>query len=595
MDSTAASRIAKRFVLLPLEKRRQYLQKMREEGLSVASLPIPRVREEFVRLPLSYAQQRQWFLWQFDRQSTAYHIPCALRLRGVLDHGALQASLDELLRRHDSLRTRFVEDDLGVAQLVEATASLALTVTRVDQATLQADIQARLREPFDLASGPLLRAELLQLASDDHVLLVVQHHIISDGRSIQVMVEELTHCYTRFSQGLPSQLAEPQLQYADYAIWQRHWMEAGEQERQLDYWRQRLGSEMPVLELPQDRPRPSVQRLEGARLPLAIPPALAHAVRQLAQARQATPFMVLLASFMALLHRYSRQPDIRVGVPTANRNRVEAEQLIGFFVNTLVIDAQCQPTLSFDALLDQVKATTLQAQAHQDLPFEQLVEALQPERNLSHNPLFQVMFNHQVNTSVQGDAGPAHGFAIAPLPLATETAQLDLTLNTHEDAQGLGASLTYATALFDHATIARLGEHWLRLLKHVTEAHHLPLGEAILLADAEQRLLEQWNATAHSYPAAPSIHALVEAQVRSTPDATALVFGERTLSYAQLNRQANQLAHALIAQGVRQDTPVGIAAERSLELVVGLLAILKAGGAYVPLDPEYPAERLSYM
>jgi len=596
MDSTAASRIAKRFVLLPLEKRRQYLLKMREEGLSVASLPIPRVREEFVRLPLSFAQQRQWFLWQFDRQATAYHIPCALRLRGALDRAALQASLDELLRRHDSLRTRFVEDDLGVAQQVDADATLALAVFNLDEHTVQAHIQARLHAPFDLASGPLLRAELLRLGDDDHVLFLLQHHIVSDGRSMQVMVHELTHCYARFSQGLPSQLPEPQLQYADYAIWQRHWMEAGEQERQLDYWRQRLGSEVPVLELPLDRPRPSVQRFDGARLPLAIPPALAQAVRQLAQARQATPFMVLLASFMALLHRYTRQQDIRVGVPSANRNRVEAENLIGFFVNTLVIDGQCQATLSFSQLLDQVKQTTLQAQAHQDLPFEQLVEALQPERNLSHNPLFQVMFNHQVGATPHSEPGLGHGLAIEPLALAGETAQLDLTLNTYEDGQGLSASLTYATALFEHTSIERLGDHWLRLLEQVVSAPQQAIGDATLLAnDERQQLLQQWNATAQTYPAAPSIHALVEAQVRSTPDATALLFGDAQLTYAQLNRQANQLAHALIAQGVRQDTPVGIAAERSLELVVGLLAILKAGGAYVPLDPEYPADRLSYM
>ncbi|BBH45227.1 non-ribosomal peptide synthetase [Pseudomonas sp. KU43P] len=596
MDSTTASRIAKRFVLLALEKRRQYLQKMREEGLSLASLPIPRVREEFVRLPLSYAQQRQWFLWQFDRQSSAYHIPCALRLRGTLDHRALQASLEQLVHRHDSLRTRFVEDELGVAQQVAAATPLVLNLTVLDEAALQGYLQKQVREPFDLANGPLLRAELVQLGADDHVLLLVQHHIVSDGRSMQVMVKELTHCYARLSQGHPSQLAELPLQYADYAIWQRHWMEAGEQERQLAYWRQRLGSEVPVLELPLDRPRPSVQRFEGARLPLAISPTLAQAVRQLAHAHQATPFMVLLASFMALLHRYTRQRDIRIGVPSANRNRVETEDLIGYFVNTLVIDGQCQPTLSFSQLLDQVKATTLQAQAHQDLPFEQLVEALQPQRNLSHNPLFQVMFNHQVSAAQQGSAARNHGLDIEPLALAGETAQLDLTLNTHEDAQGLSASLTYATALFDHATIERLGQHWLRLLEQVVDAPQLAIGEVVLLADDErQQLLEQWNDTTHAYPAAPSIHTLVEAQARRSPDATALLFGETTLTYAQLNRQANQLAHALIAQGVRQDTPVGIAAERSLELVVGLLAILKAGGAYVPLDPEYPADRLSYM
>ncbi|MFJ4396936.1 amino acid adenylation domain-containing protein [Pseudomonas sp. NPDC089396] len=595
MDSTTASRIAKRFVLLALEKRRQYLLKMREEGLSLASLPIPRVREEFVRLPLSYAQQRQWFLWQFDRQSSAYHIPCALRLRGRLDQAALQASLEQLVRRHDSLRTRFVEDELGVAQQVAAAEHLPLKVTTLDEAALQDYIQDRVREPFDLASGALLRAELLQLGSDDHVLLLVQHHIVSDGRSMHVMVKELTHGYAHFSQGLHSPLAELPLQYADYAIWQRHWMEAGEQERQLDYWRQRLGNEVPVLELPLDRPRPSVQRFEGARLPLAISPDLAQAVRRLAQARQATPFMVLLASFMALLHRYTRQQDIRIGVPSANRNRVEVEDLIGYFVNTLVIDGQCQPTLSFNQLLDQVKATTLQAQAHQDLPFEQLVEALQPERNLSHNPLFQVMFNHQVGAPQQ-QAPSDHGLDIEPLTLAGETAQLDLTLNTHEDAQGLGASLTYATALFDHATVERLGQHWLRLLEHLVTAPDQAIGEADLLAtDERQQLLEQWNDTAHNYPQTPSIHALFEAQARRSPDASALLFGEATLTYAQLNCQANQLAHALIAQGVRQDTPVGIAAERSLELVVGLLAILKAGGAYVPLDPEYPAERLSYM
>ncbi|MFJ4349260.1 amino acid adenylation domain-containing protein, partial [Pseudomonas sp. NPDC089401] len=536
------------------------------------------------QLPLSFAQERQWLLWKLDPAGSAYHIPSVLRVKGLLDVAALGNAFDQLIARHETLRTAFTLDGEQPRQQILAPWSLNLQAQALDQGAEHAFVADLLGQPFDLASGRLLRVGLARIGADEHLLVLVQHHIVSDAWSMQVMVRELCALYQ--GEALPP-LA---LQYGDFAAWQRGWLEAGERERQLAYWRAQLAGEPPALELPWDHARRDDSQRPAGRLQLAVPNALAAALQGFAKQHQATVPMVLLSAWQAVLHRYTGQADLRIGMPVANRNRVETEQLIGFFVNTLVLRAECASDLSFAALLAQTRQAMIDAQDHQDLPYEQLLEALLPQRGAQQG-LFQVLYNHHQAAA----ATPLGALRLEALDSQPLQAQFDLALGTALGEHGLSASFSYDRDLFEAATIARLAEHWLRLLAQVIDAPQLTLGEAILLADAEQRLLEQWNATAHSYPAAPSIHALVEAQVRSTPGATALVFGERTLSYAQLNRQANQLAHALIAQGVRQDTPVGIAAERSLELVVGLLAILKAGGAYVPLDPEYPAERLSYM
>lgn len=377
---------------------------MLAEDVSPANLPIPVTRDEAPQLLLSYAQERQWFIWQLEPDSAAYHLPTALRLRGPLDVAALQRSFDSLVARHETLRTCLRQDGERRVQVVDPQAIVRIQSMEIDQAQVTDRLDALIAQPFDLQNGPLLRVALMRLDAQEHVLVLVQHHVVSDGHSMQIMVEELVQLYAAYAQGYEAQLPALPIQYADYALWQRAWMEAGEQDRQLDYWRGRLGGEQPVLALPFDRARPLLQSHRGASLDIALPAGLVAALRDLAQREGVTMFMLLLASFQMLMYRYSGQPDIRIGVPTANRNRVETERLIGFFVNTHVIRADIDGQMSVSTLLQQVRARALEAQAHQDLPFEQLVLALQPERNLSHNPLFQVMFNHQADTRKAGSA-----------------------------------------------------------------------------------------------------------------------------------------------------------------------------------------------
>jgi len=550
-------------------------------------------------LALSYAQERQWFLWQLEPQSAAYHIPAALRLRGALDDEALQRSFDGLLERHESLRTVFALDGERTVQRIAPPSALLIdreSLHSDEPVALKALVEAEIARPFDLCKGPLLRVKLLRLAVDDHVLVLVQHHIISDAWSMEVMVEELVQSYGAFSQGLELRLPALPVQYADYAVWQRGWMEAGEQARQLTYWRERLAGEQPVLELPLDHPRPAMQSHRGARLDLAFDTALANELQALAQSQGVTLFMLLLASFQTLLYRYSGQSDIRVGVPIANRNRVETERLIGFFVNTQVLKADISGELSFAELLQQVKHAALDAQAHQDLPFEQLVEALQPERSLSHSPLFQVMFNHQ--TDARGEPGmqSVPGLQVEGLAWDSHTAHFDLSLDTQASADGLWASLTYATDLFDALTIERMAQHWLGVLQAVVKTPSQQIARLPLLAPQEQHtLLHAWNTSSPAAQWHAGVYRLFEAQVLQRPQATALVLNRESLSYDALNRQANRLARCLVAQGVGPEVLVGVAVERSFAMVVSLLAVLKAGGAYVPLDPQYPRERLAHM
>ncbi|MBC3955564.1 non-ribosomal peptide synthetase [Pseudomonas triticifolii] len=545
-------------------------------------------------LGLSYAQQRQWFLWQLDPHSTAYTMPAVLRLSGALDIAALESSFSALIARHETLRTTFRQDGEQAVQIIHPPRAFTLTVEQVSgEQRLEAIVQQDVQRPFDLEQGPLLRVRLLNPGRDEHVLVLTQHHIVSDGWSMPIMVDELVRLYEGFSQGRDVQLAELSMQYADYALWQRKWMEAGEQARQLAYWKQQLGDEQPILELPADRPRPALQSHAGARLAIELDAALIDNLKNVARQQGVTLFMLLLASFQSLLHRHSGQPDIRVGVPIANRTRTQTEGLIGFFVNTQVLRAEFDLHTTFSELLQQVKHTALQAQAHQELPFEQLVEALQPQRSLSHSPLFQVMFNHQSQASAEVRA--VSGLQVEPVEFDSHPAQFDLTLNTAEHAGGLSAGMTYATALFERSTIERIAQQWQALLRAICVNAECRVAQLPMLNAAErQQIVHEWNPAPSAYPT-QCLPALIEAQVQATPHATALVLEREHLTYHQLNARANQLAHRLRELGVGPDVLVGVAVPRSLDMVVALLAILKAGGAYVPLDPDFPQDRLAYM
>ncbi len=582
---------------LSADERKALAALLKKQGVNLYGVTPICKRDPGHRPGLSYAQQRQWILWQLEPDSAGYNLPVALRLVGALDVGALQRSFTALIARHETLRTRFEQVDGQPLQVIEPPSPFSLETEAVEPAQVQAWIDAEAAKPFDLERGPLLRARLLRLGSDEHVLMLTLHHIVSDGWSTPILVRELVALYEGDCQGREVSLPELPIQYADYAQWQRQWMEAGEQARQLAYWKEQLGDDQPVLELPLDRLRPARSSFRGARLQVPLSPALSQALQGLARERGVTLFMLLLASFQTLLHRYSGQRDIRVGVPVANRNRVETEGLIGFFVNTQVLRAQFDVGLGFDQLLTQVRQAALGAQAHQDLPFEQLVEALQPERSVSHSPLFQVMYNHQ--SASKTAVGSVSGLAIERLEGQGHVAKFDLSLDSFESENGLSAAFLYSTDLFDASTIERLAGHWVNLLEAVCGDPAQEIAALPLLGTGErQALLQAWD---HTGPEVvlPPVHQLFEAQVLRTPDAVAVI-GQRPgaecqLTYRELNIQANRLAHWLIEQGVGPEERVAIAMSRSEQSLVAFMAVLKAGGAYVPLDVAYPADRLLHM
>ena len=537
------------------------------------------------QLPLSFAQERQWLLWKLDPTSSAYHIPSVLRLHGPLDVAALNQAFDQLIARHETLRTAFTLDGEQPRQQILVPWSLNLQAQGLDEAAREAFVSGLLGQPFDLASGRLLRVGLVRMAADEHLLVLVQHHIVSDAWSMQVMVRELCALYQGHA------LPPLTLQYADFAAWQRDWLEAGERERQLAYWRTRLAGEQPVLELPYDHSRRDGSQRPAGRLLLALPTALGEALQRFASDRQATLPMILLAAWQAVLHRYTGQADIRIGVPVANRNRLETEQLIGFFVNTLVLRADCSADLSFAGLLAQTRQAMIEAQDHQDLPYEQLLEALLPQRGAQQS-LFQVLYNHHQAT----DAAELGALRLEAVDSQPQQAQFDLALSTAQGDHGLSAAFTYDRDLFDAATLQRLAQHWLNVLEQALAHPELPLARLAMLDPTERLQAQQaWNGEAVSHPQTQPLAARIEAQAQRLPQATALRYQGQSLSYAELNLRANRLAHRLIAAGVGADVPVGLAAERGFEMIVGLLAILKAGGAYVPLDPAHPAERLAFV
>ena len=552
------------------------------------------------RFPLSFAQQRLWFLDQLQPGVSAYNIATALRITGSLNIPALEQSLNEIVRRHEVLRTTFTTVNNQPFQCIAP--SLTLTLPLIDLRQLppeERDVEVRRRanaeaqHPFNLTGDPLLRATILKLDAEDYVVLFTMHHIISDGWSMGVLIQEVAAVYEAFCVGKPSPLPELPIQYADFAVWQREWLQGQVMETELAYWQQQLGNPPSLLQLPTDYPRPAIQTGQGATQFFSLSPNLTDALKALSRQENVTLFMTLLAAFTTLLHCYTGQDDILVGSPIANRNRAEVEGLIGFFVNTLVLRNHLSGNLSFRELLSQVQEVCLGAYAHQNLPFEKLVEALNLERNLSHNPLFQVMFALQ--NAPQEDLAIS-GLTVSPLQVETGTAQFDLSLNIVETQQGLIGSLNYSTDLFESATITRMVGHFQTLLEGIVANPNQRLGEiGLLTAREKQQLLVEWNDTHTDYPKDQCIYQLFEAQVERTPDAVAVVFEDQQLTYRELNARANQLAHYLQRLGVEPEVLVGICVERSLEMVVGLLGILKAGGAYVPLDPSYPQERLSYI
>lgn len=548
---------------------------------------------------LSFGQQRLWFLHQLNPANPAYHIFAAFRLEGLLDISLLEQSLRQVIQRHQVLRTGFVTAEGRPAAVVAPQPAVKIEVVDL-HAVPPAERASRILElahqhhqqPFDLAAPPLLRLTALRLSYKSHILLVIMHHIISDEWSMGLFMDELAATYAALSKNQSPDLAELPLQYADFARWQRERLQ-GEILASLDYWRQQLAGSPPALALPTDRPRPSVQQSQGKTQSLDLPRQLTEQLNALGRLEDATLFMILLAAFQTLLYHYAGQNDILVGSPIANRTRAEFEQVIGFFVNTLVFRASFDGNPTFRELLRRVRTTALEAYTHQDLPFEVLVEKLQPERNLSHHPLFQVMFVYQHAPLEESNIADLN---IAPYEIPLETAKFDLTLFVKNTSRGLTCQLEYNTDLFDDDRIGRMLGHFQVLLQGIVAASgETRVAELPLLTTAERdQLLVQWNNTQAGYPAL-CVHELFEAQAARTPQAVAVVFGEQHLTYQHLNEQANRLARHLRLAGVGPDVLVGLCLERSIEMVVGVWAILKAGGAYVPLKPDDPPERLAFM
>jgi amino acid adenylation domain-containing protein len=549
--------------------------------------------------PLSFAQQQLWFINQLAPDSPTYNIPIFINLNGYVNITVLQDSLNEIIRRHEVLRTNFAVVDGQPVQVINQVVPLSLAVEDLRLLVLNERIQEAQRlatqlaqQPFDLSSQSLLRAKVLRLAEQDYQLLITLHHIIADGWSIGILIKELTALYEAFSSGKTSPLPELSIQYKDFVYWQRQWLDSERVQPLLTYWKQKLKGELPILNLPTDRTRSPFSTFKGAQAKLVLSQTLTKELKNLSRQQGVTLFMTLLAAFKSLLYRYTGQTDIIVGSPIASRNRTEIESLIGFFVNVLVLRTELTNELSFKELLARVKSTALEAY-QQDLPFEKLVEELQPKRDLSYNPLFQVMF---VLQNVPIPTPKLSEISITCKEGYSGTSKFDLTLFMHKQEQELVATLEYNTDLFDADTMNRMLGHFATLLEGIVANPDNAIAYLPLLPASEQhQLIVEWNNTKKDYPQNFCIHHLFEQQVEETPNAVALVFENQQLTYRELNNRANQLAHYLRKLNVKSEVLVGICMERSLEMVIGLLAILKAGGAYVPLDPAYPKERLTFM
>jgi amino acid adenylation domain-containing protein len=593
------SDIVQRFASLSLERRQWVLKKLQEQqnvstpDLGQAIAAIPRGGD----LPLSFAQQRLWFLDQLEPGNSFYIISATVRLEGSPHVAAMEQSLAEIVRRHEALRTRFVAVGGKPTQVIEERLTVPLPV--IDLSGLSTSAQKLLvkqitseeaQRPFDLVQGPLLRVKLLRLAPEEHLFLLAMHHIVSDGWSIGIFVQELATLYGAFVKGQPVLLPPLPIQYADFAHWQREWMQGDVLEKQLAYWRLQLASAPPVLKLPIDHPRSKSQTFRGAHCSFTLSKSLTESLKAQSRQEGATLFMTLLAAFATLLYRYSGRDDILVGTPIANRNRAEAERLIGFFLNTLVLRTNLSGTCSFRELLGRVRAVALDAYTYQDLPFEKLVEELQPERSLSHTPLFQVMFILQ-NAPIQPLQLP--DLTVSYLQSESQATTVDLLLSMSEEEGILAGILEYNLDLFEPATASRMVEHFQTLLENIAANPDQPIAMVHLLTQTERRqLLLGWNDSEASYPKDACAHQLFESQAASTPEAVAVVCEEAHLTFQALNHRANQLSRWLVAQGVGPDVIVALLAERGLEFLTAILAVFKAGGAYLPLDPHRPAKSL---
>ncbi|MBN3878011.1 amino acid adenylation domain-containing protein [Nostoc sp. JL23] len=569
--------------------------------------------EEVFVFPASFAQQRLWFLDQLIPGNGIYSVPTVIRLTGSLKLAALEQTFNEIVRRHETLRTTFIVSDGQPLQAIAPSLTIPLSVLDLqrspdDEREVKAKciITAEIEHPFDLSSGPLLRVILLVFSKTEHILLLNMHHIICDDWSMGVLIRELGTLYAAFAQNQPSPLLELPLQYADFAYWQREWLQGELLQTQLAYWREQLNG-ISILHLPTDKPRPAIQSYQGATQFLELPLKLIDALEKLSQQEGVTLFMTLVAAFQTLLYRYTHQEDIALGSPIANRNRSEIEGIIGFFVNSLVLRSNLSGNPTFRELLGRVREVTLGAYSHQDLPFEKLVEELHPERNLSHHPLFQVVFGFQ-NAPMSALELP--GLIPSFMNIDIKKTRFDLELHlwkcsedfrslwgaNWEYSDGLRGVMVYNTDLFDRATISRMVEHFKTLLSAIVANPEERIANLPLLSEAElHQVLVKWNNTQVDYPQYKCIHQLFEEKVQQYPDSIAVNFANEQLTYQDLNTRSNKLAHHLQKIGVSSEVLVGICISQSIEMIVGLLGILKAGGTYVPLDSSYPQERLNFM
>jgi amino acid adenylation domain-containing protein len=572
-------------------------KKKREEAARSQIASVSRTSDTF---PLSFAQQRLWFISQLQQDNASYNVSGGVRMEGPLSVAALERAFGEVLRRHESLRTVIRQVDGEPVQVITGPPVFHLpkfdlqmvpTAQRETEAQLLLTLDAH--KPFNIEDASLFRATLLLLSPREHILLLTMHHIISDGMSRGVLVRELVQLYEAFANGRSSTLPELTIQYVDFAAWQREWLQGEVLDKQVSYWKEKLAGAPSLLELPADRPRPPVQSFHGARQPVVIPQELTESLRELGESQNATLFMTLLAAFEVLLFRHTGQDDLVVGVPITGRNNPELANLIGFFINSLPVRTDLSGNPTFRELLGRVREAALGAYEHQDLPFEKLVEVSQPERDTSYSPLFQVMC-HLDNTDAPALALP--GLRLTPLDADTGTSKFDLTLDLAESSTELKGWLEYSTELFDDVTIQRLSERFQILLKAAVAAPDTRIAALPLLSPVEEnQLIAGLNQTAEVFPHAPCLHQIFEAQVEQTPAATAVRFEGQELTYAELNRRANQLAHRLRKLGVGREVLVAICMEPSLDLPIALLAVLKAGGAYIPLDPADPRKRLSFI
>ena len=594
------------------EKRELLELLLQDEGIEVDStlvIPQERVWNDDLngyQMPLSFAQQRLWFLDQFSPNSPLYNLPSAIQLTGALDLNVFARSIDLIIKRHESLRTNFTEVDGEPWQIIKP--DLEYLPQLIDLSELSEDereaemlrlINVEARIPFNLETDTLFRVKLIRLREQDHVVLLTVHHIISDGWSMGILIREIVQLYESIINNDEFPLQELPLQYADFAVWQKKWLQGDVLEEQIAYWRQQLGDSHPILGLPTDRPRAAVRVGKGESYFFELPTSVSKRIRDFAQQEGTTLFVTLLTAFTALLYRYTNQDDVRLGTPIAGRSRREIEGLIGFFVNTLVMKADLIDDPTFRELLAQVREFALGAYSHQDLPFEMLVEALQPERDMSHPPLFQVMFSLQ---NAPAETWELPGLTVHNLPVHSGTAKFDLSLILYEkalegDEYVLGGTMEYDSDLFEASTIERMMGHFQVLIESIITEPDTPIQEIKLLTDDERhQLLVEWNTTLEEkvHPG-KCIQELFEEQVARTPDLQAVVYEKNALTYGELNRRANQLAFYLRSLDVEPDDLVGLCVERSLDLIIGIIGIIKSGAAYLPLDPRYPPDRLAYM